>query len=120
MKTILEYGQFNCVIAEEIETTSIPIPDKIFGLMRECDGAIINISADEQEKKQDGTYGVNSNVLIEIGAAFFGYNKKVILLTDRRVMLPSNLQGLYRCEYEGEELSFSTYMKLQKALTKFR
>jgi len=120
IKQILEFGQFEYRIAEERETTAIPIPEKVFGLMRECNCAIINVSADEQERREDGSYGINQNVLIEIGAAFLLYNKKVILLVDKRVSLPSNLQGLYRCEYEGDELSFSTAMKLQKALTEFR
>jgi hypothetical protein len=120
LKTILEFGEFNYRIAEETETTAIPIPEKVFGLMRQCNCAIINVSADEQEKREDGTYGVNPNVLTEIGGAFLQYNQKVILLVDKRVQLPSNLQGLYRCEYEGDELSFSTYLKLQKTLAEFR
>jgi len=120
IKTILEFGQFDYRIAEETETTAIPIPEKVFGIMGQCNCAIINVSADEQEKREDGTYGVNPNVLTEIGGAFLLYERKVILLVDRRVQLPSNLQGLYRCEYEGDELTFSTYMKLQKALAEFR
>lgn len=120
IKQILEFGQFEYVVAEETETTAIPIPDKIFGLMRDCDCAIINVSADEPEKRADGSYGVNPNVLVEIGGAFLKYNKKVILLVDKKIQLPSNLQGLYRSEYEGDELTFSTAMKLQKALTDFR
>lgn len=120
IKQILDFGQFEYRIAEERETTAIPIPDKVFGLMRECNCAIINVSADEQEKRKDETYGINQNVLMEIGAAFLRYNKKVILLVDKRIELPSNLQGLYRCDYEGDELTFSTAMKLQKTLTEFR
>jgi len=120
LKTILEFGEFDFKIAEETETTAIPIPEKVFGLMRQCNCAILNVSADEQEKKPDGTYGVNANVLTEIGGAFLQYNRKVILLVDKRVQLPSNLQGLYRCEYEGDELAFSTYLKLQKTLAEFR
>lgn len=120
IKQILDFGQFDYRIAEESETTAIPIPDKVFGSMRECNCAIINVSADEPERREDGTYGINQNVLIEIGAAFLLYNKKVILLVDKRIDLPSNLQGLYRCEYEGDELSFSTALKLQKTLSEFR
>lgn len=120
IKTILEFGQFDYRVAEETETTAIPIPEKVFGLMRESNCAIINVSADEEEKRDEGAYGVNPNVLTEIGGAFLQYNRKVILLVDKRVQLPSNLQGLYRCEYQGDELAFSTYMKLQKALAEFR
>jgi predicted nucleotide-binding protein len=120
IKEILTFGQFEYVVAEETETAAIPIPDKIFGLMKNCDCAIINVSADEQEKKPDGTYGINPNVLVEIGGAFLKYDRKVILLVDKKIQLPSNLQGLYRSEYEGDELTFSTAMKLQKALIDFR
>lgn len=120
IKTILKFGHYEPVVAVETETTSIPIPEKVFGLMKDCSAAIINISADESEKKADGTYGVNPNVLIEIGGAFLLYNKKVILLADKRVVIPSNLRGLALCEYEGDELSWNTGMKLQTALLSFR
>lgn len=88
--------------------------------MRRCNCAIINISADEQEKLPEGSYKINENVLIEIGASFLMYNQKVILLVDKRMELPSNLQGLYRCEYEGNELTWDTGLKLTKALQDFR
>jgi len=120
LKTILEFGDFEYTIAEEVETSAIPIPDKIFGLMRQCNCAIINVSADEEMKQEDESYRINENVLIEIGAAFVHYDKRVILLVDKKIKLPSNLQGLYRCEYEGDELSFTIAMKLQKALTEFK
>ncbi len=120
IKEILDFGQFDSRIAVETETTAIPIPDKVFGLMRECNCAIINVSADETEKRDDGGFGVNPNVLTEIGSAFLAYNKRVILLADRRVKLPSNLQGLAALYYQGEELDFETVMKLQKTLIQFR
>ena len=120
IKQMLEFGEFDYEIAEEDESTSIPIPEKVFGLMRKCNCAVINVSADEQEKHDDGSYDINQNVLIEIGAAFLAYDRRVILLLDRRMQLPSNLQGLYLSYYEGDELSWHTGMKLQKALTEFR
>ena len=120
IKQILSFGEFEYKIAVEQETTAIPIPEKIFGFMRECNCALINVSADEQERKEDGSYGVNPNVLIEIGGAFLLYDKRVILLVDKRVKLPSNLQGLYRSEYEGDELTWDTGIKLQNTLTQFK
>lgn len=120
IKSNLEFGGFKYKVAVETETTAIPIPEKVFGMMRECNCAIINISADEQEKREDGTYGINSNVLIEIGAAFLTYNKRVILVVDKRVHRPSNLGDLYRCEYEGDKLDSEAVTKLQKSLLNFR
>jgi len=120
IKSNLEFGGFKYKIAIETETTAIPIPEKIFGMMRDCNCAIVNVSADEQEKREDGSYGINANVLVEIGAAFLAYNQRVILLVDKRITLPSNLQGLYRCEYEGDELDSTSITKLQKGLLQFR
>ena len=55
-----------------------------------------------------------------IGAAFVLYDQRVVLLWDRRLKVPSNLQGLYRCEFEGSELSFTVGTKLAKAIKGFR
>lgn len=120
IKSNLEFGGFHYKVAIETETTAIPIPEKIFGMMRECNCAIVNVSADEQERREDGSYGINANVLVEIGAAFLAYNQRVILLVDKRLSMPSNLQGLYRCEYTGEELDSGAVTKLQKGLLQFR
>ena len=38
----------------------------------------------------------------------------MILLVDRGVTLPSNLQGLYRCDFEGDRLDDEATMKLLK------
>lgn len=120
LKQMLDFGGFDAEVAQERETTAIPIPQKIFDAMRKCDCAVINISADEQEKHGENNYGINQNVLIEIGAAFLLYDKKVILLVDKRIKLPSNLQGLAILPYDGDELSWETGMRLQRALTEFR
>jgi len=120
IKSNLEFGGFHYKVAIETETTAIPIPEKIFGMMRECDCAIVNVSADEQERREDGSYGINANVLVEIGAAFLTYNQRVILLVDERILLPSNLQGLYQCIYKGDELNSDAITKLQRGLGNFR
>ena len=120
IKSNLEFGGFSYNVAIETETTAIPIPEKIFGMMRGCNCAIVNVSADEQERREDGSYGINANVLVEIGAAFLAYNQRVILLVDKRLTLPSNLQGLYRCEYTGDELDSGAVTRLQKGLLQFR
>ena len=88
--------------------------------MRRCNAGIINVSADEPKQLENGRYGINWNVLIEIGAAFVLYEQRVVLVVDKRVDLPSNLQGLYKCEYQGDELSWEAGLRLQKAITEFR
>lgn len=120
IKTLIELANLDYEVVVETETSAIPIPEKVFGAMRRCNSAVICVSADDNDKKEDGSYGVNQNVLIEIGSAFVLYDKKVILVWDKRIPIPSNLQGLYRCEFTGDELSWGTGIKLMKALNNFK
>jgi len=120
VKTMLELGDIYYTIAEEQETAAIPVPDKVMSAMRSCNAAIICVTADEKKGTSEDAYTVNQNVLIEIGAAFVLYDRKVILVWDDRVKVPSNLQGLYRCAFSGNELSWSAGMRLMKAVAKFR
>lgn len=122
LKELLVYGQFEPIVSVEHETTAIPVPDKVFSDMNKCQAGIIHIEGEETLFDKDGKIHstINGNVLIEIGAAMALYGKKVILLCQKGITLPSNLQGLYRCEYEGGQLDYSATMKLLKTFNEFR
>lgn len=120
IKTMLDLANLEYEVAVDEETTAIPVPEKVLAAMRKSTAAIICVTADEKEKTADGKYFINQNVLIEIGSAFVLYDKKVVLVWDKRLDVPSNLQGLYRCEFQGEELTWSAGMKLMKAVNHFK
>ncbi len=120
VQTMLGLADIQSEIAVKEETSAIPVPEKVFSAMRRCSTGIIVVSVDETRKDKDGKFTINENVLIEIGAAFVLYDKRVVLLWDKRLSVPSNLQGLYRCEFEGNELSWSAGMKLMKAIRGFK
>jgi len=63
---------------------------------------------------------LNSNVLIEIGAAMALYGRNFILLVEEGASLPSNLQGLYEVRYEGKSMDAGATMKLLKAFKAFK
>ncbi|HLN89932.1 MAG TPA: hypothetical protein VK253_07690 [Candidatus Binatia bacterium] len=119
VKKMLDFLHYDYVIGDKEETT-VPISDNKFGLMRNCDCAIINIAAVEQERRYSGLYVLNSNVISEINAAYLKYNMQVVLLVERKVELPPNLKGLKRIEYNSDDLSFNAAMDLEKALTDFK
>lgn len=119
VETMLGVAEIPYELAISEETSAIPVPEKVFNSMRKCNSAVIIVSVDEAPSEGE-TPTINQNVLIEIGAAFVLYNKKVILLWDKRIPIPSNLQGLYRSEFEGDELSWKSGMKLMKALKDFQ
>lgn len=120
VETLLSLADLNPVVAEKEETHAIPVPQKVLNAMHKCAAGIMIVTADDTNRDQDGVYALNHNVSIEIGAAFVLYEGKIVLLWDKRVPVPSNLQGLYRCEFEGDELSLGAGMKLMQTVKSFR
>lgn len=122
LKELLSFGNFEPVVSVERESTAIPVPEKVFEDMRSCNAGVIHVGAEGKYLDQKGNEHckINDNVLIEIGAAMALYGKKVILLVEKGIGLPSNLQGLYRCEFEGDRLEYDATMKLLKTFSQFR
>lgn len=125
LKEIVTFGKLTPIVAEEHETLSKPIPDKVMDDMRSCDAAIIHVASEQVLLDDEGKphHRINENVLIEIGAAMALYKHNgrynFILLIERGVQLPSNLQGLYECRYEGDKLDMEATMKLLRAFNEF-
>lgn len=105
----------DCEIAINEETTAIPVPEKVFGAMKRCTASVVIVSR-EQVQGEPNSVRINENVLVEIGAAFMLYDRHVVLLWEKGVPVPSNLQGLYRCEFEGTDLALQEVIKLTRAL----
>ena len=122
IKELLAFGNFDPVVSVEREATAIPVPEKVFEDMRSCGAGVIHVGEEGQYLDKDGNQHpkLNDNVLIEIGAAMALYGKKVILLVERGVTLPTNLQGLYRCDFDGDRLEYESTMKLLKTFSQFR
>jgi predicted nucleotide-binding protein len=122
LKKILTFGKFEPVVSFENQTVAKPIPDKVMDDMRSCSAAIVHVGAERKliDENGDPHTQINYNVLIEIGAAMALYNRRFVLLVERGVELPSNLQGLYEVRYEGEQLDHEATMKLLEAFNEFR
>jgi predicted nucleotide-binding protein len=122
IKELLAFGNFEPVVSVERESTAIPVPEKVFEDMRACGAGVLHVGAEGKYLDRDGNEHtkINDNVLIEVGAAMALYGRKVILLVEKSVTLPSNLQGLYRCDYEGDRLDYDSTMKLLKTFSQFR
>lgn len=122
LKELLKFGKFEPVVSAERESTAVPVPDKVFDGMRKCSAAVIHVSSEGELLDAGGQkhIKINKNVLIEIGAAIALYGKNFVLLVEKDLNLPSNLQGLYRCEYEGNKLDYEATMKLLKIFNEFK
>lgn len=122
LKDLLTFGKFIPVVAEEHETPSKPVSDKVLEDMRSCFAGIIHVASEDELLDKAGAvhHKINENVLIEIGAAMALYGRNFILLVQKGIHLPSNLQGLYLCYYEGQKLDYEATMKLLKAFNEFK
>ncbi|MDQ7733110.1 nucleotide-binding protein [Halomonas sp. SpR1] len=122
LKELLTFGKLNPIVSVEKDTASVPVPEKVFNDMRQCGAAVIHVSKEGELLDTEGNTHtrINENVLIEIGAAIALYKNRFVLLVEKGVNLPSNLQGLYRCEYEGDQLDYEATMKLLKTFNEFR
>lgn len=121
LKELLTYGQMEPVVSVEKETPAISVPDKVFDDMRSCNAGIIHVCPETSVDLENHVISkLNENVLIEIGAAMALYSKRIIILCQQGTQLPSNLQGLYRCEYTGDQLDYASTMKLLKTLQELR
>jgi predicted nucleotide-binding protein len=122
IKELLTFGGFEPVVSVERESTAIPVPEKVFEDMRACAAGVLHVGAEGKYLDKEGKEHakLNDNVLIEIGAAMALYGKRLVLLVEKGVVLPSNLQGLYRCEYEGDKLDYDSTMKLLKTFSQFK
>jgi hypothetical protein len=121
LKELLAFGKFEPVLSVDHETVAKPVPQKVMDDMRSCGAAVIHVGSELKLLTPEGEEirTLNQNVLIEIGAAMALYGQKFILLVERGVELPSNLQGLYEVRYEGDKLDYDATMKLLKAFNEF-
>ncbi|MEX2238785.1 MAG: TIR domain-containing protein [Dehalococcoidia bacterium] len=121
IKELLTFGNYDPVVSVETETLAKPVPEKVLQEMRSCQAGIVHVGTELRVIDQGGEEHVmlNPNVLIEIGAAMALYEGRFILLVEKGVEVPSNLQGLYQVRYEGESLDYEATMKLLKAFNEF-
>lgn len=122
IKKLLVFGGFEAVVAAENQTTAKPVPDKVMDDMRSCGAGIVHVGSEMKVLDGEGHEHqmLNPNVLIEIGAAMALYGRRFILLVERGVSLPSNLQGLYEVRYEGSGLDHESTMALLEAFAGFK
>ncbi len=118
IKKLLGFGELIPVVSVDKQSVSKPVPDKVMDDMRSCGAAIIHVEAEQQliDKDANEHSVINSNVLIEIGAAMALYGRRFILLVHEGVKMPSNLRGLYEVRYKDDNLDGDTTIRLLEAI----
>jgi hypothetical protein len=120
IKVTLELADIESHVAERGETHGFPVPADMLQTMRECDAGLIVVTREDCREDEAGECVLSEEILIEISAAFVLYNRRVVLLWDKRLPLPANLSALYYCEFDGSDLTWDAGVKLLKAIKEFK
>ena len=67
VQTMLSLGGFVSEVAEDEESTAIPVPEKVFSAMRRCQAGIIIVSADEQGRAKTESIRLTKMSLLKSG-----------------------------------------------------
>lgn len=112
LRELLVFLGLQPVDSPERENSSLSLLDKVYEDMRRCKLGIIHLEAVDGSRmlKPD------ENLLVEIGAAIALYGKNLVLLYKKGSLLPANLKGLARCEYEGNQLDYTSILQLLQIL----
>ena len=120
IRVTLELAGIESAVVERNSDGAGPVAEHIIRAMRQCEAAVILVSAEDCSRDETGVASVNEDVLIEIGAAFVCYDRRVVLLWDEGVPVPSNLRTLSRCQFSGGTLTWDAGVRLMKAITELR
>jgi hypothetical protein len=92
------------------------VPDELFRALRRCGAAIIIVTGADCREDAAGEIVPEESVLMEIAAALVHYDRRVVLLWDESVPVPSRLGQLSRCSFAGAQLTWDDGLELLKAL----
>jgi hypothetical protein len=120
IRETLELANLEYEIIKRGSDDTAPVPNGAFQAMQRCDAGIIVVTEDDCSKDYAERNVIKESVLMELGAAFLHFERRVVLLLDEKSPLPTSLQGLYSCNFEGQNLTWDVAMRLVKAVKHFK
>ncbi len=97
-----------------------PVAEHLLKAMRQCNAALLVVSTDDCIHEESDGMSLREDVIVEIGAAFVFYERRVVLLWDERVPVPANLRGLNRCQFSGGTLDWEDAVRLMRAIRELK
>ena len=121
LKKILDGFKIPYKVAIDEPHRGRPIPEKVAELMRECSAGVFIFTRDEQFFcKKNGSdseerWRPSENVVYELGAASILWERKIIILKEEGVTLPSDFSDLGYINFKNGEMA-SKALELLKEL----
>jgi hypothetical protein len=120
LQTVLELADIESRIVEEREPGTSVVSEEIFRAMRDCEAGLIIVTSEECCKDESGQYALKEKLLTELTTAFVLYDRRIALLWDSRLPVPSNLRDLPLFKFDGDDLNWDVGVKLLKAIKEFQ
>lgn len=120
LQKILNQFKIPYKVAVEEPNLRHPIGTKVREIMEACNCAILIFTADEEFRDLEGNtiWRPSENVVYELGAAGFLYDKRIVILKEEGVQLPSNFKELGYISFSKNQLE-SKSMDVLMALIGF-
>ncbi len=96
------------------------VSERTFKAMRRCDAGIVIVNYADCIQDAAGKDVLNQTALIEIGAAFVHFARRLVLLHGTQVRLPFSLDDFCHYEFEGSKLTWETGLRLVKTVKLFK
>ena len=119
LQSLLELVGIESELLERGTNATLTMSESAFEIMRRSEAGLFVVTSEDCQLDEQGSWMLKPEVQAEISAAYLFYNRRVLLLWDERVPVPSDWQQLTRCTFAGEELTWETGLQLTKALLSF-
>jgi hypothetical protein len=120
LRAALDLADIECQVLERETIEGSLLPADVFRAMRECDAALMVLNDEDFKSEEGGRILPVESLLIEIGAAFALYGRRVLLLHEGQLPVPANLLGLCCYRFDGDELTWAEGVQLIKAFKEFK
>lgn len=120
LKKILDQFKVPYKLAIEEPHLGRPIGQKVRETMQGCNCAVLIFTADEEFTTKDGQtiWRPSENVVYELGASGYLYDKRIVILKEEGVFFPSNFRDLGYISFAKDQLEAKA-MDLLKELIGF-
>lgn len=116
LREALQLAGLQCEVVQRTLAQGDPVTPDALKAIRSCQIGLFLVTPEDCEADENGNLTLRENLQIEIGAAFVHFEKRLVLLWNRNVPVKLNLTGISRCEFEGDQLDWSTGIDVLRAI----
>ncbi len=106
LKNILDGFKVQYKVAVDKPNLGRPISTKVRETMEECNCAILIFTADEEftDKDSNAVWRPSENIIYELGAASYLYGKRIVIMKEDKVDLPTDFKDIGYISFSKDKL----------------